>query len=97
MKPLQLSEDVLPIDEFTAQASSVFRRVRNTQRPVLITENGRPAAVLISPEEFDTLRERERFLAAIEEGLADADAGRVIDDEALDRELEADLGSLPRE
>lgn len=38
------------------------------------------------------LRELERFLAAVDEGLADSEAGRVIDDEELDRELEEWLG-----
>jgi prevent-host-death family protein len=83
MKPFQLSEDILPLGEFKTQASRVLRQLRASQRPVVITQNGRPAAVLITPEEFDRIREREHFVSAIREGLADAEAGRVVDDEAL--------------
>ena len=34
--------------------------------------------VLMTPEEFHELRYRERFVAAVERGLADVEAGRSI-------------------
>jgi len=94
MKPLLLSEDIVPINEFKAQASSVLRKMRQSQRPVVITQNGRPAAVLITPEEFDQMREREHFLAAVREGLADSEAGRVLEDEEVERLLNEEFGGL---
>jgi hypothetical protein len=39
--------------------------------------------------------EHERFVAAIQEGLADSDAGRLLDDAELGRELDAQLGASP--
>ena len=36
-------------------------------------------------------REHDRFLAAVREGLADAEAGRVIEDEDLAAELDAEF------
>ena len=87
MRPLRVSEDVLPLGEFKTQASKALRRVRESQRPIVITQNGRPAAVLLSPEEFDRLTERERFLTAVRDGLADAKAGRLVDDDDLGEEL----------
>lgn len=41
--------------------------------------------------------ERERFLSAIREGLADAEAGRVVDDEELDSFLDEKFGPLDSE
>jgi prevent-host-death family protein len=94
MKPLQLTEDILPIGEFKTQASRVLRQLRASQRPVVITQNGRPAAVLITPEEFDRIREHERFVSAVREGLADAEAGRLVDDEELDSYFDEKFGPL---
>jgi prevent-host-death family protein len=94
MKPVRLSEDVLPIGEFKTQASSVLRKLRQSQRPVVITQNGKPAAVLITPEEFDQMRERDRFVAAVREGLADSKAGRVLEDDEVERILDERFGSL---
>ena len=93
MKALHLSEDILPLGDFKTQASRVLRQLKDSQRPVVITQNGRPAAVLITPEEFDRMHERESFLAAVREGLADADAGRLVADEEVERILGEEFGA----
>lgn len=94
MRPLQISEDFLPIRELKSNTARVLRRLKESHRPVVLTQHGRPAAVLISPQEFDEMRERERFMAAVREGLADAEEGRVVDSEEFRRELEAEFGPL---
>jgi len=87
MKALQISQDIVPLARFKTQASQILRQLREQQRPVVVTQNGRPAAVLITPEEFDRLQEHDRFLAAVQAGLEDSEAGRLIDDEVLAAEL----------
>ncbi|NOY92975.1 MAG: hypothetical protein GXP55_17465 [Deltaproteobacteria bacterium] len=42
----------------------------------MITQNGKPAGVLLSPTAFDELSERQDFLAAVQDGMADERAGR---------------------
>jgi antitoxin YefM len=96
MKPIQVSEDILPIASFKARASEVVRSLRARGRPMIITQNGRPAAVLLSPEEFDRLTYRERFRAAVREGLADAEAARVVSDRQLGMELKRQFGKRKR-
>ena len=94
MKQLHVSQDIVPIGEFKAHASRLLRDLRNDKRPLVITQNGRPAAVLLTPEEFDRLSGREQFLSAVREGLADSEAGRVISDEDLTDELDRALGPM---
>jgi PHD/YefM family antitoxin component YafN of YafNO toxin-antitoxin module len=65
-------------------------------KPVVITQNGKPAAVLITPEEFDNMQERYRFVAAVQEGLADVEAGRLLDSDEVRRQLDAEFGPLER-
>ncbi|MCK6681489.1 MAG: type II toxin-antitoxin system Phd/YefM family antitoxin [Thermoanaerobaculia bacterium] len=92
MKEFQVSEDIVPIGEFKSHASKLIGRVRESHRPLVITQNGRPAAVLIHPEEFDRLAERSRFIARVEEGLADAENERVVKDANLREELKRLFG-----
>ena len=94
MKPIQITQDIVPLADFKAQASRLFLQLRERQRPLVITQNGKPAGVLIAPEEFDRIQERDQFLAAVREGLADSEAGRLIDDEELDGDLDAEFGPL---
>lgn len=89
MKSLQVSEDILPIGTFKTHAAQVLRKLRTMQRPIVITQHGKPAAVLITPEAFDRMTAQARFLDAVHEGLADSEAGRVIDDQTLTGELDA--------
>lgn len=89
---LKLARDVVPISEFKANASNLITEVRTLGRSIVITQNGEPAAVVIPPEEYDLLQEeRARFLQKIDEGLADAAAGRVIEDAELERRLKKRL------
>lgn len=86
MRALRISEDIVPVSDFKAQAADWLRRVSETGHPLVITQNGKAAGVLLSPAEFDRLNERARFVAAVDEGLADADAGRLRDhDEVVAR------------
>lgn len=54
---------------------------------MIITQNGRPAGVLISPEEFDLLRETKRFTESVSRGLKDSENGEVFTGEQLREEL----------
>ena len=94
MKPLTTAEDIVPINEFKARASQLFRRLREEQRPLVITQNGKPAGVLITPEEFDRIRERDRFTEAVSAGLADSAADRLTDDEEFGAQLDEEFGPL---
>lgn len=55
---------------------------------LVMTQNGKPAGVLVSPTEYDRLTERERFVESVALGLADAEAGRTMDTKELLRRLE---------
>jgi prevent-host-death family protein len=91
---MEAFEESLPIDELSARGASALRRLREMGRPIVITDDGKPAAVLITPEEFERTREYRRVRAAIREGLADSEAGRLIDDDELEAELDAEFGPL---
>jgi len=94
MTALRISEDVIPVGEFKTQASRVLRKLREHRRPVVITQNGKPAAVLITPEEFDRLGEFERFLKSVKEGIRDSDSGKLLEDSELTGLLDAEFPKL---
>jgi prevent-host-death family protein len=91
-KMMQVTEDIIPLSQFKAQASKALKSLRETGRSIVITQNGKPSAVVITPEEFDRLREREEFVAAVEEGRADAKAGRTIGTQELEKRFDRRYG-----
>jgi prevent-host-death family protein len=85
MSNLQISEDILPLGQFKAHASKLLKSINSSNRSIVITQNGKPAAVVLSPGEFDRLNAQARFISAVQQGLNDEEqAGRVIDDNELD-------------
>lgn len=93
---LQISEDIVPIAELKAHLSEKIRGLRARHRPLVVTQNGKAAAVLLSPEDFDRLTNQARFVAAVEDGLRDVDEARVMSDEDLGRRLDARFGALSK-
>lgn len=89
MAALRLSEDIVAIGKFKGHAARWLRHVTDTGHPVVITLNGLPAGVLVSPGEFDRLMERQRLLESVAAGLADAEAGRVATTEEVEARLAA--------
>jgi prevent-host-death family protein len=77
MRPIRVSENIVPVSSFKAQAADWLRKIAERDAPVVVTQNGKPAGVLLSPHAYDALAERARFVAAVSDGLADADARRV--------------------
>ncbi len=92
MDHLRVSEDIVPLSEFKAHASKWLKKIAQTGAPIVITQNGRAAAVLVSPGEFDALTERGRLLQAVAEGIADADRGRLTDHESMVAEMTSRYG-----
>jgi antitoxin YefM len=92
MRPVRVSEDFVPVSEFKAQAAEWLRKAAASGAPVVVTQNGRPAGVLLSPQAFDALTERARFVEAVEAGLADSEAGRVHSHDEVRRAMKARFG-----
>ena len=83
MQPITISENIVSLTDFKNKASKLLNEVQNTRRPLVITQNGKAAAVLIAPADFDYLTEQARFVDAVQRGLKDIEEGREIEDEDL--------------
>ena len=88
MRAIKVAEDIVPVGEFKGQAARWLRHAAESGQPVVITQNGKPAGVLVSPSEYDRLTERQRFLESVALGLADAEAGRTMNTKDLLHRLE---------
>ena len=88
MKQLNISKDIIPISEFKSSLSKWLKNIQNTGHPLVITQNGRPAGVLLSPSEYDDLVYKRHFLDSVERGISDAESGNVYSTKELKRELD---------
>jgi antitoxin YefM len=87
MSLLSVSKDIVPIGQFKTGLAGWFKSVRESGRPLIITQNGKPAGVLLSPSEFDELAYKKAFFDSVQRGVTDVEAGRTLSAEDLKIEL----------
>jgi len=88
MKNINVSSDIIPIGEFKSSMAKWLNTAKNTGQPLIITQNGRPAAVLLSPEEFDNLQYNKLFVDSVTSGIGDVESGNIYETNELKEELE---------
>lgn len=73
MSKVRVDEDIRPLSEFRAEVASFVKHIRETRRPLVLTQRGRGVAVLMDVHEFESMQERLEILEDIyraEEQLA---------------------------
>jgi len=60
-----------------AGISKWFKNLQKSGHPLIITQNEKPAGVLLSPDDYDELVYRKSFLDSVAKGIADAGSGRT--------------------
>jgi prevent-host-death family protein len=86
---IRFKEDVRPVSDLRRHAHEIVGQARRTGRPVLITQRGRGAAVLLSIDEWERREEREELILAVLRGERDIEEGRIVDEEEAWARLEA--------
>jgi prevent-host-death family protein len=89
----ELVARVVPFTEARARLTELLDEVEARHEHLVITRNGRPAAVVVSPAEWDAIEETldvlqdEQTLADLHESDEDVKAGRLFSLDDVRREL----------
>ncbi len=87
MLPLRPSTDVRPVTEFRANTSAIINQMHSTRRPVILTQHGRSAAVLLDPEVYESLIDEIELLRDLAVSEAQIAAGQVVPHEEVARRM----------
>lgn len=89
MTIIVVMSQTLPLSEIKAHLSEIIDRVEREHERIVLTRNGRPAAVIMSPADLEALEDTLELLSdpqalkEIEAAREDAAQGRVVDAEEL--------------
>ena len=78
--------EIVPITDLRQDSSAVLKRVRSSREPVIITQRGRAAAVLLSVEEYERTENERQILLLLARGekeIAQGE-GHTLDDVLAD-------------
>ena len=65
---MDISRDIKPVTYLKSRAADLLKQINETHRPVVITQNGGPRAVLQDPESYQNMRNAIGILKLISQG-----------------------------
>ena len=75
--------DIVPVTDLRQDAAAVLQRVRRSAGPVIITQRGRAAAIMISPESFERSENERQILKRLARGEREISKGKGFDLDAV--------------
>ena len=95
---MDITKDIQPMTTFRNHSAEIMQHLKKTKRPVVLTVNGKAAAVLQDAEAYQRLLDLAAEASAeegIRQGLEDMAHGRTRPAEEVFDELRAEFG-IPR-
>ena len=65
---MNISQDIKPVTYLKSKAADLLKQINETHRPVIITQNGEPRAVLQDPRSYENMRNAIGLLKLISQG-----------------------------
>lgn len=85
---MKISTDIKPVTYLKSRAADMLKQVNKTHRPIIITQNGVPKAVLQDPESYENMRNAIGMLKLISLGEEDIRDGKSKPQKTLFSDLE---------
>ncbi len=74
---LSISEDIKSVSELKKKTNEIFKQMHQTGRPVIVTVNGRPDAVLLGVDVFEKKLKSLNLATLLAEAEIDIREGRT--------------------
>ena len=87
MRRRKIDSDIKPVSEFRARAANLIEHIRTTRRPLVLTQRGRSAAIILAVEEYEDLVEEVETLRDIRTAEEQIDDGKIISNRAAKSRL----------
>jgi len=88
MKTLfDFSKSIIPLSKFRQSAKDYLKELKNTHQPLVLTQNGHSAAIVLSPEEYKKIKYEQEFFKAIAMGERDVEEGNLVNHDKFFEDL----------
>ena len=81
--------EVIPVTDLRQDAAAVLRRVRGRKQPLIITQRGRAAAVMLSVDAYERGEHERQILLLLARGEQEIAAGKGHELESVLAEADA--------
>ncbi len=88
---MNITNDIKPITYLKSRAADLLNQINQTHRPVIITQNGEPRAILQDPESYENMRNAIGILKLLSQGESDVRNGSVKSQKEVFKNIEDSL------
>ena len=88
---MNISSDIKSVTYLKSKSADLLNQINETHRPVIITQNGEPRAVLQDPESYENMRNAIGLLKLISQGESDVRNGRLKSQKDVFNDIENSL------
>lgn len=74
---MNITQDIKPVTYLKSKAADILKQINETHRPVVITQNGEPRAVLQDPKSYENMRNAIGILKLISQGENEIRKGKA--------------------
>ena len=74
---MSITKDIKSVTYLKSRAADLLEQINTTHRPVIITQNGEPRAVLQDPQSYENMRNTIGLLKLISQGESDIQSGKT--------------------
>lgn len=78
MQRLRIDQDIRSMSEFRTGIASFLKQVHETKRPLIITQHGKSAAVLLDVGEYEAMQETIELLSDVQISISQIENGEGI-------------------
>ncbi len=93
MQRLRVDQDIRPLSEFRAGIASFFKQIKETKRPLVITQHGKGVGVLLDVEEYEYMQNTIELLQDVQKSVAQIKEGKGIEQSEAKKLVLSRLGS----
>ena len=83
--------DIIPVSDLRRDAAKILKQLKNLKEPLIITQRGRAAAVMLSIETFERSEHDKELLRLLAKGEREIETGEGYDLETVLAEADSIL------
>ena len=84
---VRLNTDIRPVSEFRANAAELIEHVKSSGRPLVLTQRGHSAAVVLDVAEYERMVEEIELLTDVHVAIREIESGKGVSNRAAKAEL----------
>jgi len=74
---ISISKDIEPLSEFRKKSADFIKRLKEEKQPIILTQHGKSAAVLMDVSEFERLSRKMKMLEDLLEAKQQVEQGKT--------------------